>query len=48
MLYLYNNIIIYCVESNVSHDSEKMLERKGKLAPAGSQTQDNLRPNAGF
>ena len=25
-----------------------MLGRKGKLAPAGSQTHDNLRPNAGF
>ena len=36
------------VESNESHDSEEMLKRKEKLAPAGSQTQDNLRPNVGF
>ena len=25
-----------------------MLEKKGKLAPAGSQTQDNLHSNIGF
>ena len=34
-----------CVESNESDDLEEMLERKGKLATAGSRTQDNLRPN---
>ena len=37
-----------CVKSIESHDLEEMLERKGKLAPAGSRTQDNLCPNAGF
>ena len=36
------------VKSNESHDSEEILERNGKLAPAGSRTQDNLCPNMGF
>ena len=40
--------VCFCVESNESHDSEEMLERKGKSAPAGSRTQENLSPNAGF
>ena len=35
-------------KSNESHNLEEMLERKEKLAPAGSRTQDNLRPKAGF
>ena len=33
---------VYCIESNASHKLEEVLERKGKLAPADSQTQDNF------